>query len=438
MNYQPRTQPIWHPCAQMKDYESFHPLQIVGAEGCYLQLANGRQVIDAISSWWCKSLGHQHPRLREVLIKQARQFEHVILANTTNDVILELSQRLTALTNSLNKVLYASDGSSAVEIALKLCLHAQAIKAKPRHQFICLQHAYHGETAGALSVSDVGLYKNNYQSMLFDVITIKNIPYVHSQDDPLWHNCDQHWQRIAKQLAPYANTACAIIVEPVVQGAGGMKIYSPALLRHLRAWTEQHQVYLIADEIMTGLGRTGRVFAYQHADIEPDLVCVAKNLTAGWLPLSAVLVKQALFDLCYDDYATGKAFLHSHTHSGNVLAASVALEFLNILQEQQLQKRAIEIGKFMLEQMQHIADETQMLTHVRGVGGIVAADLITSRGTSRFGYMVYQEAVKCGALLRPLGNTIYWLPPLNIKDEELAQLAMITQQALKRSKNLCM
>lgn len=422
---------IWHPCSQMKDYETFKPLEVVGANGSYIELKDGKKIIDAISSWWCKSLGHQHPRLKRAILEQIEKFEHVILANTTNETIVSLSEKLSQLSPSLNKVFYASDGSCAVEIAMKMSLHArQILRDEKRRVFLSLENSYHGETTGALSVSDVGIYRDPYASMLFDTHFISSLPYISSTEDALWNDCETHWRHIENQLAPYSETATAILIEPILQGTGGMKIYSQDFLRRLRKWTQMHDIHLIADEIMTGLGRTGKMLACQHAEIEPDFICLSKGLTSGWLPLSAVMTRQSIYDLFYDDYASGKSFLHSHTFSGNALAASVALEVLNIIDEEKICERANELGVIMHKNMRDIADQTKKLSNVRGIGAMVAADLICDEPSRRLGFEVFQQAVKFGALLRPLGNTIYWLPPLNTDLEDLSVLKDITKRAV--------
>ncbi len=422
---------LWHPCSQMKDYETFKPLIVESASGSYLELQNGKKLIDAVSSWWCKSLGHGHPRLKQALYQQIEKFEHVILANTTNEVIVKLSEQLATLTPTLDKVLYASDGSCVVEAAMKMSLHARQIAGdQQRTKFIALSNGYHGETAGAMSVSDLGLYKDPYKTLLSDCHFIENIPYVSGPTDPLWHDCRDSWEKIVTVLEPYSENATALIVEPIIQGAGNMKIYSADLLKRLRQWTQQHNIHLIADEIMTGIGRSGKMLACEHADIVADFVCLSKGLTSGWLPLSVMLTSDAMYQLFYDDYASGKAFLHSHTYSGNALAASIASEVLTLFNEQPLCRQASELGDVMLCAMQQVAQQTQRLQNVRGVGAMVAADLICEQPNRRLGYEVYQKAVELGALLRPLGNTIYWLPPLNTTKTTVDELQQITQQAI--------
>lgn len=427
-------QTIWHPCSQMKDYENFPPIQIVGATGCYFHLANGTKVLDAISSWWCKNLGHGHPRLQQALIKQAQLFEHVIFTNTFNEVILLLSEKLTQLTRSLKKVFYASEGSSAVEIALKMTVQARQIRGQSEKiEILSLANAYHGETLFAMAVSDLGLYKKPFESYLPTVDFIQNIPYVLSKNEAIWSDCAANWQQIEANLQAIKNSLSAIIIEPIVQGAAGMQMYSADFLVRLRRWCSDNDVYLIADEIMTGLGRTGKMLACEYADIEPDFICLGKGLTAGTLPMSAVLTSNEIYDLFYDDYETGKGFLHSHTFSGNVLAAAVALECLQVIQEEGILEKSLQLEYQMLQAMQQVADKTQLLRNVRCIGGIAAADLITDK--SRQGFQVFKEGIKLGAFLRPLGNTVYWLPPLNITSCELAELQDITAKAILSAMN---
>lgn len=420
----------WHPCSQMKDYESFKPLVIERAYDSYLELSSGEKVIDAISSWWCKSLGHNHPVLKKALLTQLDKFEHTIFANTTSEVIVRLSQALAQLMPGLDKIFYTGDGSCAVETALKMSLHARMIQGdKPRNQFIALKNGYHGETAAALSVSDVGLYRDPYEAILFSPVFV-DVPYVSGSADPLWDDASDQWSRIEKQLAPYTDTTTAIIFEPILQGAGGMSVYSPDFLSRLVSWAKQHDIHVIADEIMTGIGRTGKMLACEHAKIQPDFICLSKGLTSGWMPLSAVLTSNEIYQLFYDDYEKGKSFLHSHTYSGNALAASVAVATLEIIKKENLCERANELQIIMRKFFEDIAERTGNLENIRGVGAMVAADLRLNSQQKRAGYRIYQEAVRRGALLRPLGDTIYWLPPLTISEQTLHDLNTITRQAI--------
>ncbi len=428
---------IWHPCSQMKDYEKFPPVHIVAAEGAELVDANGNRIIDAISSWWCKSLGHGHPRLREAAKKQIDQFEHVILANTTNSNIVELSEKLCQLSPNLNKVFYGGDGSTAVEIALKMSIHARKICGqKQKTKFMALQNGYHGETVLTLALGDLGIYKADYTDLMPSVNMIENLPYVSGKNDPLWHDCQSAWQPIEAKLNTQKDTLTAIVFEPILQGAGAMKVYSADFLKRLRKWSKENDVHLIADEILTGFGRTGKALACEHAGIEADFVCLSKGLTAGWMAMSAMLTSTKIYDLFYDDYSKQKSFLHSNTYAGNAIAAAVANEALNIYKDEQIYTRAETLQTEMATLFSDIGKQTGLLENQRGIGGLVAADLVLDarHQNQRVGFELYQIALKHNILLRPLGNTIYWLPPLNISKLELEKLATGTLNALQELK----
>jgi adenosylmethionine-8-amino-7-oxononanoate aminotransferase len=424
-------QHIWNPCSQMKDYETYPLLVIKKAYGPYIELENGQKLIDALSSWWCHALGHGHPKLKAALLEQVEKFQHVIFADTTYEAIIKLSEKLASMTKTLKHMAFASDGSCAVEIAMKMSLHARYLLGdKQRSKFMALENAYHGETGLALSVSDVGRFRKPYEAGLLPQIFLKGVPYVSDVNDPLWHDCSAVWPDLEAQLNQHATTLTAFLVEPIVQGSAGMLIYSQDFLKRLRAWTHAHNVHLIADEIMTGLGRTGLPLACQHAGIEPDFICLSKGLTSGFIPLSVTLTNTKIYELFYDDYEQGKTFFYSHTHSGNALGAAVALACLETIEEENIYQRIQDNAAFMKDLMLEIATTTQQLTNVRHIGSIVAADLINPKKIPRFGHKIFQEALKLGAFLRPLGNTLYWLPPLNIEPEVLTELKQITTTAI--------
>lgn len=419
---------IWHPCAQMKDFEHCPPLVIHRAQGSYLYTDQG-PVIDALSSWWCKSLGHGHPAIISALKAQLDRFEHVIAATTTHSQLADLGEKLAEISQKQH-VFFASDGSSAVEIAMKLAIHANQIKGFPqRNEFIALPNAYHGETLGTMSVSALGLYKQPYEGLGLTCHFLEKLPYVSGKTDPLWANADLFWQETLIQLEKIKEKACAVIVEPLLQGAGGMQCYSADFLKKLADWAKQNDIYFIADEIMTGLGRTGQWFASAHADVNPDLVCISKGLTSGAVPISCVLIDHAIYELFYDDYEKGKSFLHSHTYSGHALAVCAALTTLKVMEEEGIIEQAQKLGQVMEEQFQQIANLTGQLSQVRALGAVVAAELAES-GTERIGYRLYQEALKRGALLRPIGSTLYWLPPLNTSYQTIENLAEITLNSI--------
>jgi adenosylmethionine-8-amino-7-oxononanoate aminotransferase len=418
----------------MKDYESFSPLEVVGAEGPWIHLADGARMIDAISSWWCKSLGHGHPRLRVAAKAQIDRFEHVIVANTSNAPIRDLAAKLATLCAPLDRVFFSGDGSCAVEIAIKMALRAQALRGQPqRCRFMALADGYHGETALAMGLSDLGIFKAPYASLCPDIPYLQNLPLVNGRDDPGWDDCSAAWPTIEAQLVAQGDDLAGIIIEPIVQGAAGMRMHGVDFLRRLRAWCSANDVYLIADEIMTGLGRTGAALACDHAGIRPDFLCLSKGLTAGWPAFSATLTTSAINELFYDDYESGKAFLHSNTYCGNALAVAVALEALAIYEEEKVFEQVAARHCELRSALQSVADETGHLGPVRGIGGLVAADLKlpSERQKERVGYAIYQRGVARGALLRPIGNTIYWLPPLNTPSEVIGELRDITAASIR-------
>ena len=419
---------IGHPCSQMKEFESAPPLIVQSALGSYITTNQG-EIIDAISSWWCKSLGHRHPTLMAALQQQMRQFEHVMTANMTYPALASLGEKLAEISRKQH-VFFASDGASAVEIAMKLVLHAKQIQGESqRRNFIALKNSYHGETLAALSVSDLGLYKKPYEGLGVKCHFLDKIPYVSSTEDPLWTNCEAFWPHTLAQLEAVKAQSCAIIVEPLIQAACGMHCYSADFLARLSQWAKANDIYFIADEIMTGIGRTGKWLASEHAAIDADLICLSKGLTSGSLPLSCVLIDNTVFKLFYDDYDQGKSFLHSHTYSGNALAVTAALTTLQILEEENLNQRARELGQLMHQQMLTIAAITRKLSNVRSLGAMVAADyvdLTDRRLQKRFEIL----ALKHGALLRPIGQTLYWLPPLNTDDATIGKLAEITLKSI--------
>jgi adenosylmethionine-8-amino-7-oxononanoate aminotransferase len=407
-------------------------LEVVSASGPFIELASGQKLIDALSSWWCKPLGHGHPRLRAALVAQAGRFEHVIQAETTNAVIAALSERLGTLVPGLPHVFYGGDGSMAVEIALKLALHAQKLRGRGgRQQIAALRGGYHGETQMALAVGDQSLYDAGTLEAIPRATMLGPLPHASGTADPRWRDCGEEWPDIERQLEVVRGNLCAIIVEPILQGAGQMQLYSPDLLARLRTWCTAAGVYLIADEILTGFGRTGKMLACEHAAVTADLVCLSKGLTAGWLPLSAVLVSEPIFELCSGGGGR-QPFLHSTTYCGNPLAAAVAVEALKVYDELDIAAVARALEPQLRGAFERIAKLTGKLRNIRALGGMVAADLDVpaDRQGTKVGKQICREAARRGALMRPLGDTLYWLPPLNVDDKVVGQLEEITAASI--------
>lgn len=429
---------IWHPCAQFKEHEIFPLLPIKSAIGSHFILENGQRVIDGISSWWCKNLGHRHPKLIEALIRQSEKYEHVIPTHISQEPLIALSEKLCAFHPPLNKVFYASDGSTAVEIALKMSLHARYLQGETkRNQFMSLQNGYHGETVFCLSVTDLELYRSPYQPYFpkFDTILP---PYITNINDPLCQDASSHWSSAEEILEHKKEHLSAIILEPIIQGAGGMKMYSPDFLKRLRQYTKQHQIHLIFDEIMTGMGRLGHPLISMELGIVPDFVCLSKGLTGGVLPMSAVLIHQEIHELFFRNKKyqnlPQSPFLHSNTFSGNALAAAVALQCLETLEQENIYQQVQINSKMLFEYFQEVALKSQRLKNVRGIGYITAAEFILDKGEDqkRIGLPFAREAAKLGAFLRPLGNTLYWLPPLNTSENTLKELRDITLEAIQQ------
>lgn len=437
----------------MRDLRARPPLPVVRAHGCRLELADGRTIFDGIASWWCKSLGHGHPGVRAAIERQLADFEHVIVAGFTHDPLVRLCERLLALANGagpagfgpdapaghpgghFGHVFLADNGSTAVEIALKMALQAQAQRgASSRTRFAAFANGYHGETVGALSVGDLGLYADPYRALTFPVTQLGPLPYRTGASDPRWLDPEPEWNAIAAQLAPIADTLAAIIYEPVLQAAGGMLFYSPALLAKLRAFADAHGIYLIADEIAAGLGRVGAMLASHLVPdaraMLPDFVTLSKGLTAGFLPLSAVLMTPAIYDLFDADYASRRAFLHSNTYTGNALGIAAALGALDAYATEDVLGDVVRGGHVLADGVATLAARRPHVRNVRQLGMVAAFDLVAPSGApfdpgARTGYRIAGAALERGALFRPLGDTLYVFPPLNTNESDLRAMVDI-------------
>lgn len=432
---------LWHPCAQMRDYRDFPPLEIVAAQGSHLHLADGTRLIDAISSWWCKSLGHRHPRLTAALHAQADAFEHVILANTTNRLVVDFCERLLAVANREGlvgpryaKIFLSGDGSTGLEVALKMAVQFHRQSGAPqRTRFACLENGYHGESIATMSVSDCAQYREPFADLCFPTTVLSGLPYRHGPDGPQWQDAAAEWPALQAQLERVAETLAGVVVEPLLQGAGGMRLYSPDLLRRLRAWCDTHGVLLIADEIAAGMGRLGTYLASHQAGITADLAVLSKGLTGGYLPLTATLASQRIYDAFDADWHEGRAFLHSNTYSGNALGVAVAAAALATFADEDILGQVARRGPRLRHGL--TALRSPHLRGIRGCGMMAAADLVQADGTPwptarRSGLRVFRAAIRRGALLRNLGDTLYLFPPLNADDAVIDELLTIVGEAV--------
>ncbi|ARP80216.1 adenosylmethionine--8-amino-7-oxononanoate transaminase [Bordetella genomosp. 8] len=426
---------VWHPCTQMKHHESSPPLPIARGAGAWLYDADGRRYLDGISSWWVNLFGHAHPAINAALVDQLATLEHAMLAGCTHEPAVALAERLSARTDgALGHAFFASDGASAVEIALKMSFHFWRNGGQPdKREFACVEHGYHGETLGALGVTDVALFRDAYGPLLRRAHKVASPDA--RQAAPGETAADVAARALADVAALFETrgaSIAAIIVEPLVQCAAGMAMHDPAYLRGLRALCDRHDVHLIADEIAVGFGRTGSFFAHEQAGIRPDLLCLSKGITGGYLPLSVVLCSDRVHDAFYDD-DIARGFLHSHSYTGNPLACRAALATLDlfdrhdVLAGNRARFDALAAALGDLASHRHVA-------HLRRCGAILAFDV---RGGAHadggFARRYARHALAAGALLRPIGRTVYLMPPYVLDPQEIACLASATLQALERS-----
>ncbi|MCU0834519.1 MAG: adenosylmethionine--8-amino-7-oxononanoate transaminase [Chromatiaceae bacterium] len=430
---------LWHPCTQMKDHETLPMIPIRRGEGIWLEDFDGNRYLDAISSWWVNLFGHANPRITAAVRDQVEQLEHVLLAGFTHEPAVQLAERLVGLAPpGLDRVFYADNGSSAVEVALKMSYHAWRNLGRPQKtRFVTLANSYHGETLGALAVGNVALYKETYRPLLMEVITAPSPDCFHREPGEDWEGYSRRrFADLERILAEQADQICAVIVEPLVQCAGSMRMYHPVYLQLLREACDRHGVHLIADEIAVGFGRTGTLFACEQAGVSPDFLCLSKGLTGGYLPLSAVLTHASIYAAFYDDYQRLTAFLHSHSYTGNPLACRAALATLDIFESDQVIAANRRFAAVMAEAAAPLADHPHV-AEVRQTGMILAIELVRDRvrrepypWQERRGLAVYRAALARGALLRPLGSVIYFMPPYVITPEELRWLARVAAECI--------
>jgi adenosylmethionine-8-amino-7-oxononanoate aminotransferase len=433
---------VWHPCTQMRDHADYPPIPIRRARGVWLEDFAGKRYLDAISSWWVNLFGHANARINAAIEAQLRDLEHVILAGFTHEPVVRLSERLVGLAPAgLAHCSYASDGSSALEIALKMSFHYwRNLGEARRTRFISLANSYHGETLAALSVGDVALYKETYKPLLLEAITVKSPDCYYRESGESWAAYSTRtFAEMEAALARHAGEVCAVVVEPLVQCAGSMRMYDPVYLKLLRAACDRHRVHLIADEIAVGFGRTGTLFACEAAGIAPDLLCLGKGLTGGYLPLSACLATDAIYQAFYAEYATRKAFLHSHSYTGNALGCAAANATLDIFRDDDVIERNRVLSGHMQRATEGFADHPHV-AEVRQTGMILAIELVRDKQTraaypwqERRGQAVYRHALARGALLRPLGDVIYFMPPYVITPGEIDLLADIAWQGINHA-----
>ncbi len=428
---------LWHPCSQMKDYEEYPAIHIKKAKGVWLYKENGGKILDAISSWWTNIFGHTNEYILKRIKEQLDDLEHIIFANYTHTPGIILSEYLAGLFDGkLARVFYTDNGASSVEVALKMSYHYWYIKGKTRKKhFAYLRGSYHGETLGALSVCSIDTYKKIYAPLLPETKEIVG---------PNCYRCSYNLERTSckaecfehaeKLLKENSETIASVIVEPIVQCANGMNMYPPLYIQKLKLLCDKIDVHLICDEIAVGFGKTGEMMA---SPVVPDFVTVSKAITGGFLPLAAVLTNDEIYNTFYAPYEEQRAFMHSHTYTGNPLACAAACAVFELFKQTNVLQEVKEKGEYIRQNVQPLL-EHHNVGEIRTIGIITAIELVKNKKTKeafswkdRIGYKIYRNAEKQGVLLRNLGDVIYFMPAYIINKDEMDFMTDIAIQSIK-------
>ena len=406
---------LWHPFTQQRGWEGEEPLIVESAEGTDLVDIHGRRYIDGVSSLWCNVHGHRHPRIDAAVREQLDSVAHSTMLGLSHRPGIELASRLLELAPpGLTRVFYSDSGSTATEIALKMAFQYWRQRGEERHSFVALRMAYHGDTIGSVSVGGIDLFHSMYRPLLFD--TLKAEPGDLDDMDRL--------------LEEHAGDVAAVIMEPLVQGAAGMLMHPEGYLRGVRELCDRHGVLLILDEVATGFGRTGRMFACEHEDVAPDLLCLAKGITGGYLPLAATLATERLYEGFLGEFDEFRTFFHGHTYTGNPLACAAALATLDVFEEERTLE-GLEAKIALLGDLLGPVAELPVVREVRRCGFMVGIELADFPLSARMGHRVTLEARRRGAIVRPLGDVVVLMPPLAISAGELRRLVAITVDAIE-------
>lgn len=418
---------IWHPCTQMSDHENFPIIPIKSGKGAVLSDFDGNEYIDCVSSWWVNIFGHSNEYISTKLSEQAMNLEHVIMAGFSHEGIIKLSNRLiNLLPKPLNKCFYGDNGSSAIEIALKMSYHKNLLLGKNKPLFLNLKNSYHGETIAALSVGDVELYKKIYKNILIKTVQTKvpmNFKGMEVSDEEALNDLKNVLENHHEQLS-------AFILEPLVQCAGDMNMYSADFVKKACVLAKSYDVDIIFDEVAVGFGRTGSLFALELCDVVPDFLCLSKGITGGYLPLSVVVTSDRIYNEFYGTYESNKAFLHSHSYTGNALACACANATLDIFEKENVIEKNRELSKFIKSEFSKLL-KYDFIDNFRQTGMILAFDLIGFK-QKRMGHLIYKQALQKGLLLRPLANTIYFMPPYVITKEQICYVVSVLDELLSK------
>ena len=429
---------LWHPYTQMLTQPPL--VSVARGEGVYLYTEDGRKILDGISSWWVNIHGHSHPKLNEALITQVQKLEHVIFAGFTHQPAVELAERLVdVLPSGLTRIFYSDDGSTAVEVALKLAWqYWRNLGHKERKLFIALDYAYHGDTVGAMSVSEASSFTEPFESLLFPVVRA-HAPYC--------YRCPLGLERskcsidclssLESQLKKHGSSVAGVLVEPMLQGVGGMIVWPSEFLSGVRELCDRYDTLMIADEVLTGFGRTGRMFACDHVSVLPNIICLSKALTAGYMPLGVTATTEEIYEAFLSEDRT-KTFFHGHSYTANPLACAVGVASLDLFREEQVILRVQRLEKQLREGLEPLRS-LPSVGDIRVIGGVGIIELVSDRKTKASGGYLDQIGPRLasafleqGLLIRPLGNLVYFMPPYVITESEVAWALETLTNVLKQ------
>ena len=425
---------LWHPYTQAQTSPA--PLPIVRGEGVYLYTEDGRKILDGISSWWVNIHGHSHPKLNEALAAQARQIEHVLFAGCTHRPAVELAEALLqVIPAGLTRIFYSDNGSTAVEVALKMTMQYWVNRGQPRRaKFVTLHHGYHGDTVGAMSVSEDSIFTRAFTPLLFPVFRA-HAPYCYRCPLGLDRSSCQIdcLGDLEQRIEKHGDSIAAVLVEPMLQGAGGMIVWPAEFLAGVRRLCDRHGVLMIADEVLTGFGRTGRMFACEYAAVSPDILCLSKALTAGYLPMGVTAASEAVYE-AFLSADPGKTFFHGHSYTANPLACAVAIASLELFRETAVMDRVVALEKQLRAGLEPLR-ALPVVADVRVIGGVGVVELKGEGGyLDRIGPRLAAAFLARDVLLRPLGNVVYFMPPYAITE---AQTDWAHDQIRAVLENLC-
>ncbi len=423
---------IWHPFTQMKDYQDFDHVAIQSGQGVKLYDVDGKEYYDTIASWWCNTIGHRHPAMVQALKEQLDILHHVNFSGFTHPYAVKVVEEMQQVMDpTLSRYYFSDDGSTAMEVAVKIAFQYWKNQGRDEKKlFVHLADSYHGDTIGSLSVGGIEVYHLSYSALMFESLSVpspvgaaahrERKEYTYDASDPDWS--EEGWPAMEKSLRKNAHRIAGVVVEPLLMGAAGMYVYPPAYLRKLRALTRELDILLIFDEVVTGFGRTGDMFAYQKAGAVPDIIGLAKGLTGGTMPLSLTVCTEEIFRAFYDDYLKYKTFFHGHSYTANPLACVAASTNLRVFREEKILDTYAQDRLYFQEKIREFAS-LDFVDDIRYLGWAGAVDIVREQGKSpgtgtpfspetRIGLKIYQNSLKNGLVLRPLGDSIYWMLPL--------------------------